>query len=292
MSTVTGLQALLDRGLPLNRKETFFTATILPMIVCRERFSHFSRFVSLIPGAPTVDFDGSPTSTNIEFFTEYSFVESVRELSRSRFVDIPVSKQKPDVVALVTGTQPFLLAVEAKMYNATTKASLAKQMTEQRPMLECIAQGLGIESVVHVALLPEKLRSRIEPFAFPIITWEQICDEFEPVVGDDYFIAMLRSALNSYDELAAVPTQFGLNCEQYVSGQEIYDAFKSGDIAWTMMGRKWGGIRGKPLKDDIATGDWRDWPYEVHSRKAPSTGNWFPIADWVAVLDRALERSR
>ncbi len=39
-------QPLADR-LPLNRKERYYTGTVLPMIVCCDEFAHFGRFLRL-----------------------------------------------------------------------------------------------------------------------------------------------------------------------------------------------------------------------------------------------------
>lgn len=290
MSNATGLRALVEQALPLNRKERFYTGTVLPMIVCRDNFRYFGRFASLIPGCENLAIVGEPERTTIEFFTEYSFRESLSELSRRRFVDIPVTKETPDVVALISGSTPVLLAVEAKMYSATTAAKLRQQMRQQTPMLRCMAAGLGIDCVVHCCLVPQRLADRLGEFEFPVVAWEQVLSAFADF-RDDYFVEVLRIALESYDDLAAVPTQWGTNCEQYESGARIYEDFKHGKCRWTMMGRKWGGLNGRPLMEDIASGAWRDWPYEVHSRKEPSTGNWFPIAAWVGLIDRALGKA-
>jgi hypothetical protein len=67
---------LADSGLPFNRKERFFTGTVLPMLVCTDGFAHFGRLTELV-GLGRIDVDPHPDSTNVQFFTEYSFVESV-----------------------------------------------------------------------------------------------------------------------------------------------------------------------------------------------------------------------
>lgn len=42
-----GMAELVDHGLPLNRKERFYTATVLPMLVCTDDFGHLDRLLEL-----------------------------------------------------------------------------------------------------------------------------------------------------------------------------------------------------------------------------------------------------
>jgi len=67
---------MMSTGLPLNRKERFYTGTVLPMIVCRNSFRHFDRFCRLIPGCPLVDINGDPRA-QIQFFSEYNLADSL-----------------------------------------------------------------------------------------------------------------------------------------------------------------------------------------------------------------------
>jgi len=41
--------AEFDMRLPLNRKEVYFTATVLPAIICADGFEHFHLFLKLSP---------------------------------------------------------------------------------------------------------------------------------------------------------------------------------------------------------------------------------------------------
>src|SRR5271169_2774544 len=71
-----GLSQLLDTHLPLNRKEVFFTATVLPAIICADNFKHFDRFLKLL-GLRDIPIDVSVEQANIQFFTEYCLAESI-----------------------------------------------------------------------------------------------------------------------------------------------------------------------------------------------------------------------
>ena len=74
--------AMMSTGLPLNRKERFYTGTVLPMIVCRDSFRHFDRFCRLIPGCPPLDINGDPRA-QIQFFSECNLAPT-RSSVRSR----------------------------------------------------------------------------------------------------------------------------------------------------------------------------------------------------------------
>ncbi|XXT25320.1 hypothetical protein WME94_27705 [Sorangium sp. So ce429] len=82
---------LADTGLPFNRKERYFTGTVLPMLVCADNFARFGRLTELV-GLDQVDVDARPTSADVQFFTEYSFVESVVGEAKARFPGAPVKK--------------------------------------------------------------------------------------------------------------------------------------------------------------------------------------------------------
>ena len=69
------LDEMLKTRLPLNRKEAFFTATVLPAIVCYNHFAHFSEFLKLL-GLDDVTVDACRETANILFFTEYSINEA------------------------------------------------------------------------------------------------------------------------------------------------------------------------------------------------------------------------
>ena len=77
MPRVSGLLDLFDERLPINRKERYYTGTVLPMIVASDGFKHFGRFLALC-GMPEVALEADPNSTNIQFLAEYGFEESLK----------------------------------------------------------------------------------------------------------------------------------------------------------------------------------------------------------------------
>jgi hypothetical protein len=44
------VEAMIATGLPLNRKERYYTGTVLPLIICADDFAPFHRLTDLIDG--------------------------------------------------------------------------------------------------------------------------------------------------------------------------------------------------------------------------------------------------
>src|SRR3990170_5849501 len=136
------LADLLAVGVPLNRKERFFTGTVFPQIVCADGGAHFERFLHLL-GLGDLPVSWALETTNIQFFTEYSLVESIfTEEDKVRFPDPPAEKFTPDIVILITGESPRLIALEAKMYDRPSRAELQLQMQRQSTLLQYLASCL------------------------------------------------------------------------------------------------------------------------------------------------------
>ena len=275
------LADLMASELPLNRKERFYTGTVFPMIVARDGFRHFSRFTALLDGYDEQPIDARPASANIQFFTEYSLVESIYGFARGRFPNPPMTKDTPDIPILVRGEKKVLIALEAKLYDRPRREDLARQMAGQAVILNYLRDRLCLDKIHHCALLPEALAKEVSPLAYPIITWEQLWQQYRPVLGGDYFLAVLELALSCYDDLVARPRKMGQNGEARVAGVEILERFLAGDRALQTIGRR-GGPTGPQLDVDIRSGRWREREYEVSRKESPPNRNWFQIADFVA----------
>ena len=83
----SGFRAMSSTHLPLNRKERYYTGTVLPMLIASDGFMHLGRFLGLcgleIELAGNTPFEGDQ---NLQFFTEYNFAESCfTEQDRIRF---------------------------------------------------------------------------------------------------------------------------------------------------------------------------------------------------------------
>ncbi|MGK3964072.1 hypothetical protein WMF38_07815 [Sorangium sp. So ce118] len=276
---------LADTGLPFNRKERYFTGILLPMLVCADNFAHFGRLTELV-GLGRIDVDARPTSANVQFFTEYSFVESLIGEAKARFPDAPVKKDTPDVLIYIAGLRRASIAIEAKMYDRPTTAALNEQLAAQAELVRYIAGQLDVDaaSIAHVALLPAALASELGKLLLTTVTWERLLEAYADV-APPYFLEMLRVALGRYEQLVAPRTTWGANTETKLTGAELYERHHAGSLTTQWMGRQ-GGLDGAELTKDIASGTWRNQLYECSS-KCMSNRNWFTLAAFVARIDSA-----
>ncbi len=87
--------------LPLNRKERYYTGTVLPMLIGSDRFAHLHRFLALC-GLDVEPFgrDDEDYGSGIQFFTGYNSFESIfTKEDRARFEsDPPSERDTPDLV--------------------------------------------------------------------------------------------------------------------------------------------------------------------------------------------------
>jgi hypothetical protein len=271
---------LADTGLPFNRKERYFTGTVLPMLVCADNFTHFGRLTELV-GLGRVDVDARPNSANVQFFTEYSFVESVIGEAKARFPGAPTRKDTPDVLIYVAGSRQALIAIEAKMYDRPTTTELNEQLAAQAALVHYIAGQLdvGAAGIAHVALLPAALASELGKLVVATVTWERLLATYADV-APPYFIEVLRVALARHEQLASPRPTWGANAETKLTGAELYARHRAGSLLTPWMGRK-GGLNGAELAKDIASGTWRSQLYECSSKPVQNT-NWFDVAEFVA----------
>ena len=147
------------KSLPMNRKEAFFTATVLPGIICCDDFAHFSHFLHVL-GLRDIVIDPHPDTANILFFTEYSITESAAPKTvRDQFLSVSfISKERPDLLILIEqNSVKRLIAIEAKMFSAIHPRNLASQMKAQRTKILDPLQARLCAEITHLALLPEKL---------------------------------------------------------------------------------------------------------------------------------------
>jgi hypothetical protein len=276
---------LADTGLPFNRKERFFTGTVFPMLVCAGDFAHFGRLTELV-GLGRIDVDARPGSANLQFFTEYSFVESVVGEAKARFPGAPTRKDTPDVLIHIAGPRRLLIAIEAKMYDRPTVADLNDQLNAQGALVRYIAGRLDVEAggIAHVALLPAALASELGKLVVPTATWERLLETYADV-APPYFLEMLRVALARYDKLVSPRPTWGMNAEMKLLGADVYERHHAGSLTTPWIGRQ-GGLSGTELSNDIASGTWRRQLYECSSKPVPNK-NWFTVADFVARIGPA-----
>lgn len=274
------LKELLDTRLPLNRKERYFTGTVFPMIVASGEFASLQKFLDLAH-VEHCEIVATSDSTNVEFFTEYGFLESLKGVTAERFPTTPAGRDTPDIIIYIEGSPSALIGIEAKMYDRPTAAELEVQLGVQRTLLEGIAADLAVETkVTQVALLPAQLASEVGQLSVPTVTWQQVLDAYA-TVAPPYWTAMLGEALDRYGELVGSRSRFGENREAVLTGLAIIHGHDAGTLKYGWIGRK-RGLDGPELEEDITTGAWQTRSYEVRFTALPGNRNWFSVGDFVA----------
>lgn len=222
------------------------------------------------------------------FFTEYSFFDSIFSTNTAkRFPNLSDMRDTPDIIILIQqDIHTTLIAVEAKMFLATAPTSLHRQMTNQKLLLGALKDNLHIDHIYHVALVPETWQAALRNFEFSVITWQDLYKQFVKIMPNDYFLEILRIALDNHSNLVSSKSG-GKNNEVYMTGLSIYTEFKSGKLMMIIMGCN-GGLNGKRLQQHLESGDWRTTRYETNSVNNLPKQNWFAIEDFIARVD-ALE---
>lgn len=281
---------MLQTGLPLNRKERYYTGTVLPMIVGSDDFIHLHRLLHLC-GLHGVQLEGSGVhgKPKVQFYTEYSFAESVMTpTDHARFEDRPVERDTPDVV--VVGPD-WLLAIEAKVFHRPSRQALKTQMDRQRVMVDYWTRKLDLcpNRVSHVLLLPADLAADRPGLDHPVVTWEQVGQAYKKV-APVYWLDILKTALSGYGALSSAEPTFRGNADDMLTGEQIYERYHHKTLDYPWMGRS-GGVVGKALAKDLASGDWRTRSYELRHEPLPGNPNWFPVRDFVLKAKRVDEHT-
>lgn len=281
----TGFQAASQSRLPMNRKERYFTGTVLPGLVAADGLIHLPRFLALCDLAVTLPAEEHGLlegAQDVQFFTEYAFAESIVGADKERFAGAPSERDTPDLV--VCGSD-WLLAVEAKVFHRPTAEALDGQMRRQAPLVAYWARRLGIEEsrTRHVLLLPQALAESRSGLDWQVKTWEAVADAFA-VAGDGYWLGVLRAALRDYDKLASPEPTFGANAQGRLTGAEILDDLKAPAPVHGWVGRV-GGLDGEAFGDDCTTGSWVTRTYEVRKDPPPERNpNWFTTGQFAAAV--------
>lgn len=285
-AATSGFEQSLSTLLPMNRKERFFTGTVLPGIVASDELSVLPTFLRLC-GLPIDTIDEAERS-RVQFWTEYGFAESLfTDDDRARFDDAQTPRDTPDVV--IVGAD-WLVAVEAKMYDKPSLASLQTQLTRQGDLVAYWTDRLGFdrERVKQVLLLPEAYARELGPVEdVPTVTWEAVA-EAHAGLASTYWLTVLWAALDHYDDLASRSIQsFGTNATDQLTGAEIIEQYRSGRHTVDYVGRG-GGPYGQRFESDLSTGGWRTQLYEVRSEPLTAR-NWFPVRLFVDRVQRHVD---
>jgi len=191
----------LEKELPINRKERFYTATVLPSILFHNGLSNFFRFLKEIKGFP-IDINQKNTEDNFLFYTEYNLKESAGKKSVGAEI-YTATGDTPDAVIKILKPYKALVVIEGKMYANPTLNDFRKQMKDQKhAVIDAVKNEYGLDNtqVFHIALTPKQLRFETTD-DYQVMNWEFFIDNEEINVQRNYFYNFLRFALKCYDEL-------------------------------------------------------------------------------------------
>lgn len=275
--------------LPLNRKERFYTGTILPGIICFQNFEYINLFFRLIKRFPkNLLIQPDSIDNNIQFLTEYSLKESAN-FSGKTFVDLPSTKDTPDLIILITQPELYLIVIEAKMFSLATIDKFKEQIGAQEKFIDCIKTNLQIkkENIFHIGLVPKNYFSNNIQTNCQMIYWEDIIDAYQNILSKNYFFETLKLALNNYSILNSNNNgtfgSFGKNMEDKLSGLDIINLNKSGKVFFVGRNR---GLNGTELRKDRDSGGWKTFKYEVNfTEKTPPNRNWFSSKEFVEFIN-------
>ncbi len=271
--------------LPLNRKERFYTGTVLPQILCYDNFKYINLFFDLINNFPKdIIVQANAANNNIQFLTEYSLKESANFFGKE-YQNLPKTKDTPDVVILITEPDLYLIVIEAKMFTTPNISDFKQQIKAQQDVIKCVQENLEIKpvNIFHLGLVPENYFSKNIIVDCQMLYWENILNTYNGLLQGTYFYETLKFALHNFSSLISGNKgsfrSFGKNCEDRISGLEILTWHNAGKNFWVGRNR---GLYGKEFLMDKETGGWQTYEYEVNftESEAPNT-NWFSSKEFV-----------
>ena len=162
-------------------------------------------------------------------------------------------------------------------------------MKRQREVVvDYLAKALAVPEglIFHACLLPEQLLSDEghDSLDYPVVTWQGLHAKFSEGRHEDYWLGVLRAAIDSYDSLASRGLIFGANSDDRLAGRQIYDGAKAGTFKFPVMGRNLG-YSVTPSAKTSSRGGWTTQRYEVSESHEPPNRNWFRVSDFVALVD-------
>lgn len=271
----------LKTELPINRKERFYTGTILPSILFHNGPGNLFTFLREIDGFPagvTHDITGD----DFLFYTEYNLKESAG--GKSVGAVIPTgSNDTPDAIIEILKPQRLFVIVEAKMFSNISEEEFAGQVAAQKRAVNDILNehyGLNEGQIFHIALVPEGLglKSTTE---YQVITWEFLLSDAMDL-DQNYFANYLRFALKNYSDLVS-SSSWGTasTVESNMTGLQICERHEAGEDFW--VGRQGGAAK---IREDAGNGKWKNFKYSINSQKPKDgrTGNWITISEFESIV--------
>ncbi|MGD0598154.1 MAG: hypothetical protein ABSA64_11625 [Sedimentisphaerales bacterium] len=271
-----------NEELPFNRKEKFFTGTVLPALLFNNGLSNFYHFLRAINNFPA-EVNEESTGDNFIFFTEYNLKEASGDRNIGRKISTK-GKDTPDVIIEILKPKKIFIVIEAKMFDKVSEARLIGQISDQRvaviePLKETFQ--LAESQIFHIALVPET-SGLIGGKDFQVINWEFFVRNKALDVASNYFYNYLKYALDKYQYLVSKhgsPSTVKFK----KTGQEVYENGKNN-------GSWWVGIDGgeNTVIENIKNIDWRNKKYNVNTIKPLDgrKGNWITSIKFAELVDK------
>jgi len=280
------LEKLFTRAdrLPLNRKERFYTATLLPSIICTDGLSRFFKLLN----KPDIKGDMSPDSTNIQIFSEYDLRDAIRgdrlSSSQRQALLAPLTGDTPDVVILVDSLTPLLVVLEAKLFDDAIASDIAAQIARQRVNIQALLEVLPGCEALQVALVSELIVEGVRTAAgdrpdYLTITWEQIASEYANVPGAAYWVRLLKLALSREEELRAEQRQSWTYADRRMTVAAILNAYEQSNCPIRFVGV--GGVTWELLRDDIVSSGGTKRKYAVSYSEVLPSRNYIGVIEFV-----------
>ncbi len=273
----------LQTELPVNRKEVFYTATVLPALLIHNGLANFFMFLAEIKGLPKTICEEN-TKDQFFLYTEYNLKEAGVPRSGDMNSDA-LTGTRPDLLIYIFAPEKAVVVIEGKMFQNLSQTYFANQMkTQQQDIIEPLKERLALDDsqIFHVALVPEKLRFS-NTADYQVINWEFFIDNKVLDVEDNYFYNSLRFAIENYDDLVSEHSAEASTVEFEVSGQKVYSDGTS-DTPSLWIGRE-GGRR--TIEKDVEKGTWTGRVYCANTLNPEKgrKGNWLSSREFAEIVD-------
>lgn len=273
---------IMKQELPLNRKERFYTGTVLPALLFHNGLGNFYRFLESIKGFPA-EINETATGDNFLFYTEYNLRESAGDRSVGAVIHASTN-ETPDLIIEIMQPRKVFVIVEAKMFSTIQSHELTEQIRRQKEIVSDVLRekySLSSEDFYHLALLPEDsgIKGNGE---YQVVYWEFFLSNEAVRSTDNLFYNYLRYALENYDELKSKGRAIATTVEFYMKGAQLYELEKDNEDFW--VGRNRGEIQ---IIEDIKSGKWRTHSYCMNTVKPVRgrPGNWISAERFDELVD-------
>jgi hypothetical protein len=274
---------MLNDSIYFNREERFFTGTVFPGIVCRENFKYASIFLNLLHQTNSsfpenLKVEWTRDNKTILFFTEYSLKKSGHKFQMANDEIIP--GDTPDILFIIRNDgQEYLFAFEGKMYSQCNDLDMKRQLERQLEILKGLsrASNIDIENIYHFGLVPEPMtRSFSGEIKNRMITWERLYHAYSSIYHDDYYLDILKHAIDHYYDLRGISVK---KSSGKLPGAIIFSEHIKRGIKRVGRGQ---GVKG--LQNDLNDEPWKTREYEYGIDDDLPKVNWISIDDFINIV--------